>query len=158
MKNIREMKKIAFVALLAPEDRTKINGSDIVPPELKPMADVLGVEKVTDLIAFETSVGTIIFDVYDSLTEKPKAPLALERENSKRQKLADTLDQDEFELTAELKEKLEKALADDTIWQQVKMSVQYKVKDETRYSQFSSAALDIFTDCRKALLDIFAAG
>lgn len=155
MKNVREVREIPFVALLSPEERSLIKDQKKIPPELKDAADNLGVKKIGDSISFECSVGSIVFDIYDTVADRPKAPLALERENVKRQELATALDKDSFELPKDVKDKIEKALGDDNIWQKVKISVTYKVGKEKRYSQLSSAALDIFLDCRKALINLF---
>jgi len=152
--NVRESKPLPFAALLSAEDRTKITG-DALPEALKGIADSLGVEKASDTIDFSLSLGSLIFDVYHTQKEMPKAPLALERERAKRLALSEELDKDSFDVPPDVKEILEKVLLDDEEWKKIAISTHFKVGKETRMLALNSAALDIFSDTKKALMSIF---
>jgi hypothetical protein len=152
--NVRETRALPFVALLSNEDRAKIVGDDI-PPALKPVAESLGVTKPSDTVEFSLSLGSLIFDVYHTQTEMPKAPLALERERAKRLSLSEELDKDTFDVPDDVKSILEKTLSEDSEWTKIGISTHFKVGEETRTLQLNSVALDIFHDTKKALMSIF---
>jgi hypothetical protein len=154
MQNVRETKALPFLALLTPEDRLSITDQEI-PESLKAAADTLGVEKISDSIDFSLSLGSVIFDIYHVQTQLPKAPLAQEREKAKRLKLAESLEQDDFEVPEDIKQLLEKTLTDDSVWEKIAISTHYKVGEENRMLQLSSVALDVFQDTKKALMSLF---
>jgi hypothetical protein len=157
MKNVHETRGVKFINLLTEAEKALVKDDNEIPEPLAKLSEALGVTKATDVIEFSTSVGSIMFDIYNATTEVPKAPLAAEKELINRQSLAKQMLSDEFELTDELKTKVEKALNTDAIWSKIMISVSNKVGDETRYSQLSCGALNIFGECKKSLLGLFLA-
>jgi len=154
ISNVRESKPLPFAALLSTEERTKITGDEL-PDALKGMAESLGIQKASDTIDISLSLGSLIFDVYHTQKEMPKAPLALERERAKRLALSEELDKDSFDVPPDVKEILERVLLDDEEWKKIAISTHYKVGRETRMLQLNCAALDLFSATKKALMSIF---
>ena len=154
MQNTRETRPLPFVALLSNDDRLSIKDSEI-PDTLKPMAASLGVENLGDNVNFSLSLGSVIFDIYHTQTQLPKAPLAQEREKAKRLKLAEEFDRDAFEVPEDIKALLEKTLSEDSAWEKIAISTNYTVGDETRTIQLNSLVLDLFQDTKKSLMSLF---
>jgi len=154
MQNTRETRPLPFVALLSNDDRLSIKDSEI-PDTLKPMAASLGVENLGDNVNFSLSLGSVIFDIYHTQTQLPKAPLAQEREKAKRLKLAEEFDRDAFEVPEDIKALLEKTLSEDSTWEKIAISTNYTVGDETRTIQLNSLVLDLFQDTKKSLMSLF---
>jgi hypothetical protein len=119
------------------------------------MAASLGVENLGDNVNFSLSLGSVIFDIYHTQTQLPKAPLAQEREKAKRLKLAEEFDRDAFEVPEDIKALLEKTLSEDSTWEKIAISTNYTVGDETRTIQLNSLVLDLFQDTKKSLMSLF---
>lgn len=143
------------------KESVKLPGGILLSPQLSDeqrdqMLAHFGLTSVNDALKVETSVGAIVFDIYDALTPRPKAPLALERELTRRQDLAKVLTENaEVDLDLDIEAKLKQALEDDSTWEKIQVSVSYEKEGQRIYDRFSADAVHFFPKCRDALLAAF---
>ena len=128
----------------------------LVPADFANMDDlksIFGRSSLDDAIPFTLSCGSVLFDIYTRLTPIPNAPLAREKEQTRRNDLAIMLDGEEFEIDEDLLEKLKVAFSDDSVWSTLPISARFENSDGQRaFVSLGADALYLFPTIKDALL------
>lgn len=152
INNTKEIVEIPFAYLLPA-------GTSTLPPEFVQLAENIGVTSIQDKISLQLSPGLVIFDIYNSLVERPKAPLAAELENRKRMELAHFLTQDGPILPDDILTIVQKAMSDDSLWKKVIIYTNCHTKNSGNNIielPLSSEILNWFPQTRNTLIGLFA--
>jgi len=146
--NVKETVTLPSKILLPLEARTDAEAA-------KTYLDFFGLDDLEGAVELTTSVGFILFDIYDFWTPKPKAPLAQERELEKRKLLAEKFMKDDvLSLDEDLLAKVKKVFEDDEEWVKLKVSASFIKKGDVVYDQFGCDALFFFAKVKEELMKV----
>lgn len=139
------------------KDTVKIKFEDLAKglnaEQKKNLRDFYEISEDNTILTFETSVGGVVFDIYSSVVEMPKAPYNREKEKMKRQKLAESFAHETvLNLPSEVTEAVAKALKTDEIWSKVVLGV--KLVDQDKTDVFQSSGIDLFPNIRDEVLKL----
>jgi len=111
-----------------------------------------GVSSEQDLVEFQVSVGSLVFDIYSAVVDLPKAPYNRVQEQAKRLKFAEEVTQrEQLNLRPEIETAIKQALTQDDTWSKVKIGVKLK---NNNTEVLECGALDLFPKAREALLKL----
>lgn len=123
----------------------------------KALADylALGARLPSDMITVEMSVGSLVFDLYQSTAVPPKAPLAVALFSKRVQKMATDSQKEEFELDDSLLAQLRKPLEDETLWNTLDLTLTTTVAGQKVFFRVNHNAAMYFPKVLEAALTLF---
>lgn len=135
------------------EDVTALQSS--LNPKVLSECLALGARLPTDMVEVTMSVGSLIFDLYQSTAVQPTAPLAVALFSKRLQNLASSVLQDEFELEDRLLPQLRKPLEDESLWNVLDLTLSTEVNGQKVFLRVNHNAAMYFPKVLEAALSIF---
>ena len=97
--------------------------NELAGPKIQKDIATFGASSLADDINLSMQLGTVLFDIYTRMTPEPQAPLAKLVWRKKITELAEVFGAEEFELPQHAIEPIKRALSDESVWQNLSLTV-----------------------------------